>query len=269
LQAAPRFDGQAVSRFLHPAPRLWVVSGAAAGPIEARARSDAGRAAQALAARARELGLVGDRPATPEGARAFRSGLEELGTAFVKLGQLLSSRPDLVPDVYTDELSKLTDEVPPVPFTEIEKTIERDLGDDVFASIEAEPLPARLRSARPPRRGHAVRVRATPARDCSEPRRRCGRSHAPALRDEPRDRRVRLRARAPSQASALPLAASVANPCGRGARGSPAPGSAVPDQAAAELCPRREDALPGGPDRAHARSRARPGRITRPGTRSA
>jgi ubiquinone biosynthesis protein len=89
-----------------------------------------------------EVGLVGDRPATPEGAREFRAALEELGTAFVKLGQLLSSRSDLLPDVYIEELSRLTDEVPPVPFTEIEPTIRRDLGDDVFASIDPEPLAA-------------------------------------------------------------------------------------------------------------------------------
>jgi predicted unusual protein kinase regulating ubiquinone biosynthesis (AarF/ABC1/UbiB family) len=89
-----------------------------------------------------EIGLVGDRPATPEGAREFRAALEELGPAFVKLGQLLSSRPDLLPDVYVDELTKLTDEVPPVPFSEIEPTIKRELGDDAFATIDPEPLAA-------------------------------------------------------------------------------------------------------------------------------
>ena len=89
-----------------------------------------------------EIGLVGDRPATREGAREFRSALEELGTAFVKLGQLLSSRPDLLPDVYIEELTKLTDEVPPVPFSEIEGTIRTALGDDVFANIDPEPLAA-------------------------------------------------------------------------------------------------------------------------------
>jgi len=89
-----------------------------------------------------EVGLVGDRPATREGAREFRTALEELGPAFVKLGQLLSSRPDLLPDVYIEELTKLTDEVPPVPFAEIDETIRRELGDDVFASIDPEPLAA-------------------------------------------------------------------------------------------------------------------------------
>jgi len=47
----------------------------------------------------RELGVVGERPATREGAVEFRQALEELGTTYLKLGQLLASRPDLLPDV--------------------------------------------------------------------------------------------------------------------------------------------------------------------------
>ncbi|HEV8098433.1 MAG TPA: hypothetical protein VGP56_04760, partial [Gaiellaceae bacterium] len=47
----------------------------------------------------RELGVAGNRPATREGAVEFREALEQLGTTFLKLGQLLSSRPDLLPDV--------------------------------------------------------------------------------------------------------------------------------------------------------------------------
>ena len=89
-----------------------------------------------------EIGLVGDRPATREGAQEFRLALEELGTAFVKLGQLLSSRPDLLPDVYIEELTKLTDEVPPVSFSVIEPVIRAALGEDVFARIDPEPLAA-------------------------------------------------------------------------------------------------------------------------------
>jgi ubiquinone biosynthesis protein len=88
----------------------------------------------------REVGVVGDRPATREGAREFRKGLEELGTTYVKLGQLLSSRPDLLPDVYIEELSKLVDDAPPVPFSEIERTIDEQLGAGVLARIEPEPL---------------------------------------------------------------------------------------------------------------------------------
>ena len=71
-----------------------------------------------------EIGLASSREATREGARAFRSGLEELGTTFIKLGQLLSSRPDLLPDVYIDELSDLVDDVPwVVPFPEIQAIV--------------------------------------------------------------------------------------------------------------------------------------------------
>jgi predicted unusual protein kinase regulating ubiquinone biosynthesis (AarF/ABC1/UbiB family) len=88
----------------------------------------------------RELGVIGDRPATREGAVRFRCTLEELGTTFVKLGQLLSSRPDLLPDVYIDELGKLVDDVPPEPFAEIERVIEDDLGSEPFVRIDPEPL---------------------------------------------------------------------------------------------------------------------------------
>jgi ubiquinone biosynthesis protein len=88
----------------------------------------------------REIGVVGERPATREGATKFRCALEELGTTYIKLGQLLSSRPDLLPDPYIEELGKLVDSVPPVPFAELEQIVHDDLGDGVFASIEPEPL---------------------------------------------------------------------------------------------------------------------------------
>jgi ubiquinone biosynthesis protein len=87
-----------------------------------------------------EIGVVGQRDATREGARNFRQALEELGTTYIKLGQLLSSRPDLLPDVYVDELRHLVDEVPPVPFAEIDAVIRADVGEDLFASIDPEPL---------------------------------------------------------------------------------------------------------------------------------
>jgi predicted unusual protein kinase regulating ubiquinone biosynthesis (AarF/ABC1/UbiB family) len=88
----------------------------------------------------REVGVVGTRPATREGAQEFRQGLEELGTTYVKLGQLLSSRPDLLPDVYIEELTKLVDDAPPVPFAEIRRTIDEELGADAFARIDEEPI---------------------------------------------------------------------------------------------------------------------------------
>src|SRR5438046_6244200 len=88
----------------------------------------------------RELGVVGGRPATREGAREFRRALEELGTTYIKLGQLLSSRPDLLPNVYIDELGKLVDQVPPVPFSAVEQAIAEDLPSDTFARIDPEPI---------------------------------------------------------------------------------------------------------------------------------
>jgi ubiquinone biosynthesis protein len=88
----------------------------------------------------REVGVVAERPATAEQAERFRCALEELGTTFVKLGQLLSSRPDLLPDVYIHELEKLVDEVPAVPFEPIRETIEREIGLEHFVSIDGQPL---------------------------------------------------------------------------------------------------------------------------------
>jgi ubiquinone biosynthesis protein len=88
-----------------------------------------------------EIGVSGTAEATRERAQAFRRGLEELGTTFIKLGQLLSSRPDLLPDVYIEELGRLVDDVPSrVPFPEIEAVVREDFGEEAFASIDPEPL---------------------------------------------------------------------------------------------------------------------------------
>ena len=62
----------------------------------------------------------------------------ELGPAFIKLGQLLSVRPDVLPQPYVDEFIKLQDEVPPAPFDQVRPIIESDLGpiDKVFDSFD-------------------------------------------------------------------------------------------------------------------------------------
>ncbi len=73
----------------------------------------------------------------------FRQALEELGPAFVKLGQVLSTRPDLLPPDYIRELSRLQDEVQPVSWSEIEEVIRRELGrplEDVFDEVNTVPL---------------------------------------------------------------------------------------------------------------------------------
>jgi len=88
----------------------------------------------------REVGSGRSRDASREHAIEFRLALEQLGTTFLKLGQLLSTRPDLLPDVYIDELTKLVDDVPAVPFAPLREVIEREIGLEHFASIDAQPL---------------------------------------------------------------------------------------------------------------------------------
>src|SRR5690242_18613449 len=78
-----------------------------------------------------------------ETAARFRTLLAELGPTFTKLGQLLSTRPDLLPAQWIEELEVLQDDCPPVPLAEIRKEIERGLGrpaELVFASLEEKPL---------------------------------------------------------------------------------------------------------------------------------
>ncbi|HYE95254.1 MAG TPA: AarF/UbiB family protein [Rubricoccaceae bacterium] len=71
--------------------------------------------------------------------------LEALGPTYIKLGQLLSTRTDLLPKPYLDALTKLQDDVDPFPFSEVEAIIEEELGvrlSKAFASFDAEPLAA-------------------------------------------------------------------------------------------------------------------------------
>lgn len=76
-------------------------------------------------------------------AARFRTMLLELGPTFIKLGQLLSARPDILPSHWVDELSELQDAVPPIPVAAVRAEIERGLGRSVaecFAELDAEPL---------------------------------------------------------------------------------------------------------------------------------
>jgi len=61
-------------------------------------------------------------------ARWFTNQLIKLGSAFIKIGQLLSARPDLIPDTWIQELSKLQDQVPNFSFEQVEETIREELG---------------------------------------------------------------------------------------------------------------------------------------------
>ncbi|WP_028322141.1 ABC1 kinase family protein [Desulfatiglans anilini] len=75
----------------------------------------------------------------------IRRAMEDLGPTFVKFGQIMSLRPDLLPGPLIEELRKLQDEVPPEKPSDIRKVIEKALGsplEQVFLSFETEPIAA-------------------------------------------------------------------------------------------------------------------------------
>ena len=72
-----------------------------------------------------------------------RLTLEELGPTFVKLGQILSTRPDIIPLKYIKELEKLQDKVPPFAYAQVEQIVHKELGANVselFQSFEEKPF---------------------------------------------------------------------------------------------------------------------------------
>ncbi|HSG65659.1 MAG TPA: AarF/UbiB family protein, partial [Gammaproteobacteria bacterium] len=84
------------------------------------------------------------RPREPLGVR-LRLCLEELGPIFVKFGQAVSTRRDLLPSPIADELAKLQDDVPPFPAAEAVAAVERAFGrpiGEIYARFESEPLAA-------------------------------------------------------------------------------------------------------------------------------
>ncbi|MBN1336558.1 MAG: AarF/ABC1/UbiB kinase family protein [Deltaproteobacteria bacterium] len=77
--------------------------------------------------------------------RRVRDALVELGPTFVKLGQILSVRPDVVPVALAQELQSLQDRVPPVGFDAVRRVVEEDLGrpiEEAFPEFSPEPLAA-------------------------------------------------------------------------------------------------------------------------------
>src|SRR6185436_12818763 len=78
-------------------------------------------------------------------ADELAADLEKLGPTYIKFGQLLSTRPDLLPDQYIESLSRLQDGVAPFPSEEAEAVIEEDLGvkpSRAFATFDTTPLAA-------------------------------------------------------------------------------------------------------------------------------
>src|SRR5207302_10390582 len=87
-------------------------------------------------------------PVEREGSKRgqhLREMFDELGPTFVKFGQLLSTRPDIVPPDIVLELRKLQDDVTPFPFTQVEAVVETDLGlpiEKLFVEFTETPVAA-------------------------------------------------------------------------------------------------------------------------------
>lgn len=73
----------------------------------------------------------------------MRMAFEELGPTFVKLGQVLATRPDLIPEDFVEEFKRLHDQVAPLPFSEIRRVLEREMAmplEHAFKEIDPAPL---------------------------------------------------------------------------------------------------------------------------------
>jgi ubiquinone biosynthesis protein len=118
-------------------------------PLEPRLVARTAKIASVMAKHGlKELfGQSGERDVTirRQQAKRLREALEELGPTFSKLGQVLSTRPDLLPVEYIEELALLQSHVPPMPESEVVRVSEQELGvpwEDVFESIDPKPLAA-------------------------------------------------------------------------------------------------------------------------------
>jgi predicted unusual protein kinase regulating ubiquinone biosynthesis (AarF/ABC1/UbiB family) len=78
---------------------------------------------------------------TAEAACQFAADIERLGPTFIKLGQLLSTRPDIVPPAYAQALARLQDRCEPLPYEEIEKVLKEDLGIEPLQAFLIEKAP--------------------------------------------------------------------------------------------------------------------------------
>src|SRR3954454_2764265 len=90
-----------------------------------------------------ERAAMGDEVPPQDRPMRLRMVCEDLGPTFVKLGQILSTRPDLLPEAYIAELSQLRDHVKPFAFAEVEAILAEEYGrpaSEVFRLLEPEPL---------------------------------------------------------------------------------------------------------------------------------
>lgn len=102
------------------------------------ARMEEGRTAPVKA------GMLGvSKHSSKRQAAEFVAALVELGPTFIKVGQMLSSRADLLPPEYIEELSKLQDTIPPSPFEQMRAVLVEELGDTpekLYTSLDPEPV---------------------------------------------------------------------------------------------------------------------------------
>ena len=107
-------------------------------------RSDLVSGAQADEFAVGEAAATGGSDET-EKAERFARDLEAMGPTYIKMGQLLSTRFDLLPPVYTEALTRLQDTVRPFPFEQVQEIVESELGariKDLFVEFDEEPLAA-------------------------------------------------------------------------------------------------------------------------------
>jgi ubiquinone biosynthesis protein len=93
----------------------------------------------------RNVGNTVDQDAPDDAPEALAADLEKLGPTFVKLGQVLSTRPDLLPPPYLEALTRLQDNVKPFPFPDVQRIVEEELGarlSKAFSVFEETPIAA-------------------------------------------------------------------------------------------------------------------------------
>src|SRR5919108_1015349 len=143
VPARQRPESRLPQRALHGRDRRHLRRAAVSERVEGPLLGRATRIATVLA----KHGLRERRSDEPlrERAKRLRAALEELGPTYAKLGQILSTRPDLLPPEVVDELSTLQDDVAPLSEAEVVQVMEEELGvpwEDVFESIDPQPLAA-------------------------------------------------------------------------------------------------------------------------------